>query len=201
MLEGTGALAGRRDRQTGQAPPGVFNSVWDHSKEEEAAKCVVSKISQTTYLDPIFNQKSTADPQKVIQESKARISEARTSVFFFFFFLLCTLRTPSGRNPLAYSFRRCPAPSGCGRNSCESAGTLLFLAECRAAELEPSKIFHRCDKTTNFSIGCNLKRQKRDRHSGAESLIGGKSISCCFWGLEQSSEGRRGRLWLRDILT
>lgn len=83
MLEGTGALAGRRDRQTGQAPPGVFNSVRDHSKEEEAAKCVVSKISQTTYLDPIFNQESTADPQKVIQESKASISEARTSVFFF----------------------------------------------------------------------------------------------------------------------
>lgn len=86
MLEGTGALAGRRDRQTGQAPPGVFNSVRDHSKEEEAAKCVVSKISQTTYLDPIVNQKSTADPQKVIQESNASISEARTSVFFLFFF-------------------------------------------------------------------------------------------------------------------
>lgn len=93
MLEGTGALAGRRDRQTGQAPPGVFNSVRDHSKEEEAAKCVVSKISQTTYLDPIFNQKATADPQKVIQESKASISGARTGVFFILVFIFYALYT------------------------------------------------------------------------------------------------------------
>lgn len=51
-------MAGRRDRQTGQAPPGVIDSVRDHSEEEEAAKCVVSKTPQSTFQDPVFTGES-----------------------------------------------------------------------------------------------------------------------------------------------
>lgn len=108
VLEGTGALAGRRDRQTDRQDGHRqgFKSVRDHSKEEEAAKCVVSEISQTTYLDPICTKIHRGN---VVQESKASVSDARTS---FFYFPLSSPKTPSGRNPLTYSFQHCTAPSG-----------------------------------------------------------------------------------------
>lgn len=55
---------------------------------------------------------------------KARLGSLKLGRVYF---LLCTLRTPSSQNPLAYSCCYCTAPSCRGQNSCKSDGTLLLF--------------------------------------------------------------------------
>lgn len=139
MLEGTGALAGRRDRQDRQHLGSSTLNIRDCSLTtvwRNKLPSVESRHSTALNTRPHPHHNWLQTHQK--SSTKARLSTQTLGLVYFWLF---PPRAPPTHSPLAYSLCYGIAATGCRQSSYKSAGITIFGWVHYSLGLYPSRTF------------------------------------------------------------